>query len=304
MKTNRSISLAVLSVLVLFCVGFGIGIGIGAGIWKGSGTNELGFEKDTEWFFAQQAQNVHLLKASANSSDDVYLLLSGLSPVTVGLTDTPDMGNVYISNEQMMELITNDPEKNSMLVCDVEDSKLALPVTLNGGTFNSSNGLALYTATYIEFDASTWKHINESTQVNTSRLLRTEDDYLKYESCYLFIDGLWDFFDSDEKIKGNVDGMLAPFGGGVGFDANLLMGALKYRSNPTDENKKALEDYVDGALQGAAVDAVAFAAPYVGSAIVGGINTATASAEVIELGVDGVASRTPIASTGILGNLG
>lgn len=305
MKTNHSIFSVVLSVFVLFCAGFGIGIGIGAGIWKGSGSNEIPLKPDAEWFYAQGAQQVFLVKDGTNSSDDVSLFLAGLSPVTVGLTDTPRMGNMYISNERMTQLIRNDPGKNAMLVCGVGDENLALPVTLNGGFYNSSYGMALYTATYIDFDASAWKHltyINESAQMNVSRHLQKEDDYLEYESCYLFIDGLLDFFDSKSKTAGFVNGVLGGVAGGGA--TNILAQESKAIIDPSEENVNNLKDYVDGSAQGAVVDAgVAGAAYTVGPSVVAGINDVTATKAIQVVTDEGKQAWVRFGETGILGGL-
>ena len=180
--------------VILIGAGFGIGIGIGAGIWKDSSTTDS--EPAPEWFFAQQADSVRVVKRSPDS-DEFVVSMDGVGGLASAMTAQPSLRAGYVGQDELVAALNDDPGKNAMLICDQGDSKIALPLSVESGVVTGDN--VSYMARLVPFNKGTWDRVDEGRMLNASSVLSSFEagEVVEFDSsCYMFIDALGDWFDA------------------------------------------------------------------------------------------------------------
>ena len=176
--------------VILIGAGFGIGIGIGAGIWKDSSTTDS--EPAPEWFFAQQADSVRVVKRSPDS-DEFVVSMDGVGGLASAMTAQPSLRAGYVGQDELVAALNDDPGKNAMLICDQGDSKIALPLSVESGVVTGDN--VSYMARLVPFNKGTWDRVDEGRMLNASSVLSSFEagEVVEFDSsCYMFIDALGD----------------------------------------------------------------------------------------------------------------
>ena len=177
--------------VILIGAGFGIGIGIGAGIWKDSSTTDS--EPAPEWFFAQQADSVRVVKRSPDS-DEFVVSMDGVGGLASAMTAQPSLRAGYVGQDELVAALNDDPGKNAMLICDQGDSKIALPLSVESGVVTGDN--VSYMARLVPFNKGTWDRVDEGRMLNASSVLSSFEagEVVEFDSsCYMFIDGVGDY---------------------------------------------------------------------------------------------------------------
>ena len=234
--------------VILIGAGFGIGIGIGAGIWKDSSTTDS--EPAPEWFFAQQADSVRVVKRSPDS-DEFVVSMDGVGGLASAMTAQPSLRAGYVGQDELVAALNDDPGKNAMLICDQGDSKIALPLSVESGVVTGDN--VSYMARLVPFNKGTWDRVDEGRMLNASSVLSSFEagEVVEFDSsCYMFIDGVGDYVVGGAASVFPVVGWAA-----AGYDW------LKYNNADTQGEKdkviESMKDQGKGLIAGYAGSAAA-----------------------------------------------
>ena len=248
--------------VILIGAGFGIGIGIGAGIWKDSSTTDS--EPAPEWFFAQQADSVRVVKRSPDS-DEFVVSMDGVGGLASAMTAQPSLRAGYVGQDELVAALNDDPGKNAMLICDQGDSKIALPLSVESGVVTGDN--VSYMARLVPFNKGTWDRVDEGRMLNASSVLSSFEagEVVEFDSsCYMFIDGVGDYVVGGAASVFPVVGWIA-----AGYDW------LKYNNADTQGEKdkviESMKDQGKGLIAGYAGSAAAVGGVpvIIGEAVIG-----------------------------------
>jgi hypothetical protein len=200
-----------------------------------------------EWFFAQQADGARIIRAT-NDSDIVSVTLEGVQDLAVASnvgSPTHYIGTVPTAD--VLSTLNDDPGKNAMLVCNEGENKLATPIALNYG--EADGDAVTYFARLVPFNNGTWSRLDEGRALNASSTLSsfTAGDLVQFNSsCFLFIDGILDFLDSNFKgisernPKSFIGGIVAPGLTGVVKAVQYVAGDEQRKEEVKEETKAVL----------------------------------------------------------------